>query len=307
MVTSANYDHSHFSYVTSVTTQPDVSTAAIPRKQKTSRRFSIVRKKSDAPPTSFSREASAALTDATDGETTDSSSIPAVRRKPRARRAHSDTGVAHRPQKTRHLVPDGDARAAFLKQQKRNLHRLSTPPAQPQLESIAASPRIKSDRERGTSLQHNTSHSRACSEAPNADAEGQPPSPTDSVGSGYMGRPRSYSVISADRKDSHLAVPSIDPFTQHSTRLFGWGSAPRRSPSPEPLSHNMSLGEYLGTLHTVLSDLQEPFHHAGVTDVSMLLSLERQELDNVVDSFAGDQASSLQRMLAKNRIGRALL
>lgn len=320
MITSACYRHSHFDYQPTPTA-PAPANEVIPERPANARRFSVIRKKMDSVPVSFSRESSPAV--GTDGDLTDTSvtsTAAAKRRRLKHKRTMSDTSAtlssASKRARARsfstntitsHLAPDGAARAAFLQQQKRNLHRLSAPPAQSGLDPVVASPRIKSDRERGVSLQHNMSHSRTASEAGDAAADSTPPSPTESDSFAYMGRRRSYSEISSERNYTHLAMSSQGSFLTNPVQVLGgWGSAPRRSPSPAPMSQDTTMREYLSALHPLLSDLEEAFKRAGVADVATLLSLEKPELEEVVDAFTQDQSSNLQKMLAKNRIGRSL-
>lgn len=306
MVTSACYQHSHFASNDIVPTL-NPQTEVTPSKRAQNKRFSIIRKKSEAPSTSFIREGSAPLTE---GDLTDSS-VSSARRKYKKRRTFSDTSVmlsqSSQAARVRHLVPDGAARAAFLQQQKRNLYRLSTPPAQEGLDPVAASPRIKSDRERGLSLQHNLSHSRSGSDA--GDPSGSlPSSPTESISSSsqFIGKKRTYSSISNDRSFSHTATPFMDTLIANPIQApAGWGSAPRRSPSPAPVDASMTLHQYLTSLHPLLGDLDPAFRSAGIFDVSTVLSLEKSELEAVIDGFSSEH-STLQRMLAKNRIGRSL-
>lgn len=271
------------------------------------RRFSVIRKSSsESGVTSFTREDTP---DLTDWETT-SGTVPSVKRQRfKHKRSYSDTGSKKARARSLVPVPDGSARAAFLQQQKRNLHRLSAPPAQAGLDPIVASPRIKSDRERGLLLRHNTSHSRTPSDAGDPDLDrSAPPSPAESTSSVRMSRRRSSSEIFSDHHYTHIAMPSFETSfnSTHSQLLGVWGTPPSRSCSPAPASQNLTMREYLSALHPLLGDLEEAFKGAGVNELSILLSLEKPELEALVDAFKADQSSKLQKMLAKNRIGRSL-
>lgn len=80
-----------------------------------------------------------------------------------------------------------------------------------------------------------------------------------------------------------------------------------------PISASMSssvprsgFGSYLNSLHPVLAGLEKAFTNAGVKDQQTLLTLERGELEALVDTFPPDEANCLQKTIMKHRIGQGL-